>query len=145
MFLSKFHPMRIIISCLLALVFALSNASAQNTAPIPSAEFPFSTLRLQLMRSDAQPLTQQQYNILLPTTVSPLFWTDATSISAQPLIWPGLQSNVVRLLRWPTFYCSSLLLPAGPRDELWQIQPDGGIVRMVGSNMEYEAPPIWFR
>jgi len=144
MFTIKDHPMRIVISCLLALVFAFGNMTAQNNAPLASAEFPFFTLRIQLMRTDAQPLMQQRYNILLPTTVGPFFLVGAASLSAQPLLWPSLQSNVVRLLRWPTFYCSPLLSPAGPRDELWQAQPDGGIVRMVGSNLEYEAPPIRF-
>ncbi len=83
--------------------------------------------------------------LLLPQVANPILWGNTTSVSAQPLLWPGLQPNVVRLQRWPTFTCTNILAPMGPDDGLWQLMDDGGLVRRNGSNLEYEAPAIFLR
>ena len=103
------------------------------------------SLRVHITHVRAPALLPESYSILLPKATLPILWGNATSISAQPLLWPGLTENVVRIQQWPTFDCMSMIQPMGPRDGLWQLMDDGGLVRMVGSNLEYDAPAIRLR
>lgn len=86
-----------------------------------------------------------EHRLLLPTTPNPSPWVNSFPVAAQPLLWPGLPSNMIRIQQWPTFDCTSIMQPMGPRDGLWQLMDDGGLIRMVGSNLEYEAPAFILR
>lgn len=52
-----------------------------------------------------------------------------------PLSWPSLDGSIVRAVRF-----RELELGPGLDDRLWGLQPDGGMVRWVGTVMEYEGP-----
>jgi hypothetical protein len=60
-------------------------------------------------------------------------FTVYTTVS--PLSWPSLDGSIVRTVRF-----RPLELGPGLDDRLWNMQPDGGLVRWVGTVMEYEGP-----
>lgn len=129
--------------CLMAFLSVSSSLAQSDTVPkvdsIPkSLRVHFGTLGTPV----SQPAT---HRLLLPTNLGPAIWVNSYAIAAQPLLWPGLPSNMVRIQDWPTFDCSSIIQPMGPRDGLWQLMDDGGLIRSVGSNLEYEAPAIILR
>ncbi|MBC8124429.1 MAG: hypothetical protein H7X70_01725 [Candidatus Kapabacteria bacterium] len=124
--------------------FSLSCLLAQTDTSLKRDSF-LASLRTHINNERAPALAPLSQSILLPKTTLPILWGGAASISALPLLWPGLQTNVIRVQQWPTFTCTNIIAPMGPVDNLWQLMDDGGLIRMNGSNLEYEAPAILLR
>lgn len=84
------------------------------------------------------------FSLLHDPISSPVLFSGWIGMSARSMLWPGLPENHIRIQRLPDFSCPWLTPTAEPREELWQVQPDGGMVRMGRYHLEYDAPAIVF-
>lgn len=66
----------------------------------------------------------------------------ATSVSTQLLGWPGLSSSTIALQSQESLLERAFAPLQAPSLQLWGRMPDGGLVRWVGTRMEYDAP-MW--
>lgn len=84
------------------------------------------------------------FSLLHDPISSPVLFSGWIGMSARSMLWPGLPENHIRIQRLPDFSCPWLTPTAEPKEELWQVQPDGGLVRMGRYHLEYDAPAIVF-
>ena len=66
----------------------------------------------------------------------------ATSVSTQLLGWPGLSSSTIALQSQESLLERAFAPLQAPSLQLWGRMPDGGLVRWIGTHMEYDAP-MW--
>ena len=84
------------------------------------------------------------FSLLHDPISSPVLFSGWIGMSARSMLWPGLPENHIRIQRLPDFRCPWFTPTGEPREELWQVQPDGGLVRMGRYHLEYDAPAIVF-
>jgi hypothetical protein len=65
-----------------------------------------------------------------------------TTMSLTLVGWPGLSSSTQAVLSQECLLERAFAPLQGPSMQLWGRLPDGGLVRWIGTRMEYDAP-MW--
>jgi hypothetical protein len=110
-----------------------------------AAQLPLRALRGE--SADASTTPQPLLSVALslpPTQISSDVWIRpfTTSVSTQIVGWPGLSSSTVALLSQESLLDRAFAPLQAPSLQLWGRLPDGGLVRWIGTRMEYDAP-MW--
>ena len=97
--------------------------------------------------ADASVTPQPLLSIALslpPTEISSDLWIRpfTTSMSTQLVGWPGLSSSTIALQSQESLIDRAFAPLQAPSLQLWGRLPDGGLVRWIGTRMEYDAP-MW--
>lgn len=109
------------------------------------AQLPLRALRGE--SADASTTPQPLLSVALslpPTQISSDVWIRpfTTSVSTQIVGWPGLSSSTIALLSQESLLDRAFAPLQAPSLQLWGRLPDGGLVRWIGTRMEYDAP-MW--
>ena len=119
---------------------ALLSAYTRSAAQLP--------LRASLEeRADASVPPQPLLPVALslpPTQISSDLWIRpfTTSMSTQLVGWPRLSSSTIAVLSQESLLDRAFAPLQAPSLQLWGRLPDGGLVRWIGTRMEYDAP-MW--
>lgn len=65
-----------------------------------------------------------------------------SAVSTQLVGWPGLSPSTQAVLSQESLLERAFAPLQGPSMQLWGRLPDGGLVRWIGTRMEYDAP-MW--
>lgn len=74
--------------------------------------------------------------------VQPFIRPFTSALSTQLIGWPGLSPSTQAVLSQESLLERAFAPLQGPSIQLWGRLPDGGLVRWIGTRMEYDAP-MW--